>query len=179
MDMHNRLATYHSTLLCVRERKRARYNTKHVQSQRSLFLNMIFARGSADTTVAIRKLGGRLALTSSFTSYVTTTWARMVFSRVAAKKRPGLANHHKVMFWIEKKKKRDCTMHVCQAQTANTRSWERQIDASDPSHLHRPSRQIGMARTRRGSHRISRRSADTAWPRQPMFLLVCKFHPRM
>ena len=66
---------------------------------------MIFARGSADTTVAICKLGGCIALISSFASYVTTTWARMVFSRVAAKKRAELANHHKVMFWIEKKKR--------------------------------------------------------------------------
>ena len=72
---------------------------------------MILARGSADTTVAICKLGDCLALISSFTSYVTTTWARMVFSRVAAKKRAELANHHKVMFWIEKKKER--LNHAC------------------------------------------------------------------
>ena len=59
---------------------------------------MTFALGSGISAVAKYSVRGRVALSASLTSYVTTMCANADFSTLAAKKRPGLTYVQSVIF---------------------------------------------------------------------------------
>lgn len=72
------------------EKRKYNGNTRET-FQSTLFLNMSFARGSGKSAVTKRNGCGRATSSSNLTSYVIKVYANMVFSSIAAKKRPGLS----------------------------------------------------------------------------------------
>lgn len=68
------------------------YELSQLTAQSTLLRNITLALGSGVIDVPTNSVCGRVAPSSSLTSYVTTTYANIDFSSFAAKNRPGLVN---------------------------------------------------------------------------------------